>query len=239
MFKLLVTDVDGTLLDAKSQLTELNKKAIKECIDSGIDVIIATGKTIDSIRHLVNELNLKLPQITLGGAATVTPSGAVIEVIKIPPSLYLDVIERVREKGYEPLVASIDGLVYCQQYSEPMKHIIAVGENIIKADNIKSEYFVNNTVSISIPINEKDPLDLFIRQTYQDKLQVVRSGEYFFDILNLKATKGNANKELVKELEKLTKKKVILIQGAKSRQKKVFIHVAKKELESLFESLES
>ncbi len=57
--------------------------------------------------------------------------------------------------------------------------------------------------------------------------------------LKEKATKGNANKELVKELEKLTKKKVILIQGAKSRQKKVFIHVAKKELESLFESLES
>ena len=200
LFKLLVTDVDGTLLDHNSKLSELNIKALKDCIKNGIDVIIATGKSINSIIFIIKELDLKLPQITLGGAVTVTPEKKIINAIKIHPTLYLDVIERVREKGYEPLVATVDGLVYCQQYSEPMKHVIAVGENIIKADNIKSEYFVNDTVSISIPINEKDPLDLFIRQTYQDKLQVVRSGEYFFDILNLKASKGNALKNLATEL---------------------------------------
>ncbi|MHB9129060.1 MAG: HAD family hydrolase, partial [Candidatus Humimicrobiaceae bacterium] len=48
MYKLLVTDVDGTLLDSSSKLTELNKKALLDCIASGINVIIATGKSINS-----------------------------------------------------------------------------------------------------------------------------------------------------------------------------------------------
>jgi len=200
MFKLLVTDVDGTLLDHHSKLSELNVKALKDCIKHGIDVIIATGKSINSIMFIIKELDLKLPQITLGGAVTITPQKEIIDAIKIPPDLYIDFIDTVRKKGYEPLVASIEGEVYCQQYSEPMKYVTAVGENIIKIDDIKSDYLVNNTVSISIPINEQDPLDPFIRQKYKSKLQVVRSGEYFFDILNLKSSKGNALKKLINSL---------------------------------------
>jgi Cof subfamily protein (haloacid dehalogenase superfamily) len=200
MYKLLVTDVDGTLLDHNSKLTELNKRALKDCLGNGIEVIIATGKSINSIMFIINEFGLKLPQITLGGAVVITPEKKVINAVKIPPILYLDVLQKVREKGHELLVATIDGKIYCQKYSDPMKHILAVGEEINKVDNLESEYFLNNVVSISIPISDSDPLDLFVRKTYKGKLQVVRSGEYFFDILNLKSSKGAALTSLIKEL---------------------------------------
>jgi len=52
MVKLIVTDVDGTLLDNNSILTSLNKKAILECREKGIEVILATGKSIGSILSL-------------------------------------------------------------------------------------------------------------------------------------------------------------------------------------------
>lgn len=200
MYKLLVTDVDGTLLDSSSKLTELNKKALLDCIVSGINVIIATGKSINSTMFIVEELGLKLPQITLGGAVIITPERKVINSVKIPAKLYLDVVKKVREKGYEPVVATVDGKIYCREYSKPMDYITAVGEEINKTDDLKSDYFKDNTVSISIPINESDPMDLFIRKTYKDKLQVVRSGEYFFDILSLDCSKGKALISLIKEL---------------------------------------
>ncbi len=69
MFKLLVTDVDGTLLDHNSKLSELNINALKDCIKNGIDVIIATGKSVNSVMFIIKELDLKLPQITLDGHA--------------------------------------------------------------------------------------------------------------------------------------------------------------------------
>ena len=201
MYKLLVTDVDGTLLDSSSELTELNKKALLDCIASGINVIIATGKSINSTMFIVEELGLKLPQITLGGAVVITPERKIISAVKILPNLYLDVIYKVREKGYELVVATVDGKIYCQEYSKPMEYITAVGEKINKADDLTSDYFKENAVTVSIPISESDSMDLFIRKTYNGVLQVVRSGEYFFDILSMDASKGKALTGLIKDLE--------------------------------------
>ncbi|MHB1376642.1 MAG: HAD family hydrolase [Candidatus Humimicrobiaceae bacterium] len=200
MYKLLVTDVDGTLLDSNSKLPELNKKALLDCITNGINVIIATGKSINSTMFIVEELKLKLPQITFAGAVVITHEKKIINSFKIQPDLYLDVIGKVQDRGYEPIMATVDGKLYCQEYSKPMEYITAVGEKINKVDNLRSDYFKDNVVFISIPINESDPMDLFIRKTYMDKLQVVRSGEYFFDILSLDTSKGQALTALIKEL---------------------------------------
>jgi len=200
MYKLLVTDVDGTLLDSSSRLTELNIKALSDCIAEGINVIIATGKSIDSTMFIVEELGLKLPQITLGGAVVITPQRKVTNFVKIPAELYPDVIKQIRQKGHEPVVATIEGQIYCQEYTEPMDHIKGVGEKINKTEDLTSDYFRDNAATISIPINADDPMDLFIRKTYSSILQVVRSGEYFFDILNLNASKGNALAGLIKKL---------------------------------------
>jgi len=200
MYKLLVTDVDGTLLDSSSRLTELNIRALSDCIAEGINVIIATGKSFDSIIFILEELGLKLPQITLGGAVVITPERKITNFVKIPVDLYLDVIKQIRQKGHEPVVATIAGQIFCQEYTDPMNYIRGIGEKINKTEDLASEYFRNNAATISIPINEDDPMDLFIRKTYSGQLQVVRSGNYFFDILNLDASKGNALTGLIKKL---------------------------------------
>ncbi|MHB1346880.1 MAG: HAD family hydrolase [Candidatus Humimicrobiaceae bacterium] len=200
MFKLLVTDVDGTLLDAKSKLSELNKKAIRECMASGIKVTIATGKTIDSIRHLISELDLKLPQITMNGASIVTSSGEIIESIKFPRELYIDFLRDVRSKNYEPTVATSDGSIFCIKYVDNMKAMVDSGEKFKIVEDLETPFFIDNTVSISVPMPVTDPMDPYIREKYGSKLLVVRSGEFFFDCLNLNASKGNALKKLLKTM---------------------------------------
>ena len=60
MIKLVVTDVDGTLLDDKSELSELNRQALLDCRKNGIGVILATGKSIKSIKFIIDILELKL-----------------------------------------------------------------------------------------------------------------------------------------------------------------------------------
>jgi len=45
---------------------------------------------------------------------------------------------------------------------------------------------------LSAVINETDPLDRYLRKKFSPVLQLIRSGEYFFDLLNLDASKGNA-----------------------------------------------
>lgn len=44
--KLVVSDLDGTLLDTKSQITDYTKSIIKKLVNNGIEFAIATGSAI-------------------------------------------------------------------------------------------------------------------------------------------------------------------------------------------------
>jgi hydroxymethylpyrimidine pyrophosphatase-like HAD family hydrolase len=55
-------------------------------------------------------------------------------------------------------------------------------------------------VDIYIPIEESNPLDSKLRKKYSDKMQFIRSGKFFFDILNKDATKGSALLALIDSL---------------------------------------
>jgi Cof subfamily protein (haloacid dehalogenase superfamily) len=67
-FKAIFVDLDGTLLNSKKEISSLNLDCLNKFIENGIDVIIATGRTIKSVRKVTKGLNLKSPIITLNGS---------------------------------------------------------------------------------------------------------------------------------------------------------------------------
>lgn len=56
MYKLAVVDLDGTMLNQYGVVTENTKKVIKKAIQNGTDVIIASGRPIDSIQTIAKEI---------------------------------------------------------------------------------------------------------------------------------------------------------------------------------------
>lgn len=56
MYKLISVDLDGTMLNKYGVVTEETKKTIKQTIDQGTDVIIASGRPIDSIKVIAKEI---------------------------------------------------------------------------------------------------------------------------------------------------------------------------------------
>lgn len=56
MYKLVAIDLDGTMLNSYGVVTENTKKVIKQTIEKGVDVIIASGRPIDSIKAIANEI---------------------------------------------------------------------------------------------------------------------------------------------------------------------------------------
>lgn len=68
MYKLVVADLDGTMLNSYGMVTQRTKKAIEETRKRGIDVIIASGRPIDSIKTIAKEINSKKYFIAGNGA---------------------------------------------------------------------------------------------------------------------------------------------------------------------------
>ena len=56
MYKLVAVDLDGTMLDSYGQVTENTKSVIQKTIQKGTDVIIASGRPIDSIKTIAKEI---------------------------------------------------------------------------------------------------------------------------------------------------------------------------------------
>ena len=64
---LLVSDMDGTLLNKKGKLSEENKRAIEYFVDNGGHFTLATGRMMPSIKRHINKMKVTLPVIMYNG----------------------------------------------------------------------------------------------------------------------------------------------------------------------------
>lgn len=67
-YKLLVTDLDGTLLNRKGEVSPRNLEAIRRLQDSGVEVIPATGRSLRECDHILDHINHEGHAITAGGS---------------------------------------------------------------------------------------------------------------------------------------------------------------------------
>ena len=68
MYKLVAIDLDGTMLNSYGVVTENTKKTIREKTKNGTDVIIASGRPIDSIKAIAKEIGSEKYFIAGNGA---------------------------------------------------------------------------------------------------------------------------------------------------------------------------
>lgn len=65
---LYVSDLDGTLLGAHSELSEASARMLNQAISMGADFTIATARTPATVSRLLEKVNMKLPAIVMTGA---------------------------------------------------------------------------------------------------------------------------------------------------------------------------
>ncbi len=68
MYKIVAIDLDGTMLNQYGIVTDETKQAIQKTIEKGTDVIIASGRPIDSIKTIAKEIDSKNYFIAGNGA---------------------------------------------------------------------------------------------------------------------------------------------------------------------------
>lgn len=56
MYKFVAIDLDGTMLNSYGTVTQYTKKVIKEKVNNGVEIVIASGRPIDSIKTISKEI---------------------------------------------------------------------------------------------------------------------------------------------------------------------------------------
>ncbi|MBB3045818.1 mannosyl-3-phosphoglycerate phosphatase [Litorivivens lipolytica] len=97
---LVVSDLDGTLLDHHTYSFEPAKQALTELAHRNIPVVLNTSKTRTELVQILSDLQLTTPYIVENGSAIYSADGQQCDVLGKPREVLLKALDQAREQGF-------------------------------------------------------------------------------------------------------------------------------------------
>ena len=121
MKKLIVSDIDGTLLKSDKTISEPTKKAIFDAIEAGHLFAIATGRMHGAGKTITQKLDYDGFLISCNGAVVKhLKTGEVIQAIELTPELATQVVSICERYGAYYHLYDIDA-IYASRYAHLAK----------------------------------------------------------------------------------------------------------------------
>ena len=117
MYKLVAIDLDGTMLNSYGIVTQNTKEVIKKVQEKGIEVIIASGRPIDSIKTIAKEIESE--------NYFISGNGAILYDIKKDEIIYENILKKA--KTLDIIKICEENSIYYNIYTE--KEILAKSLN--------------------------------------------------------------------------------------------------------------
>ena len=91
--RLVVADVDGTLVTPEKLLTPWARAVVRRIIETGVGFTITSGRPPRGMKALIDELQLKVPITAFNGGLVVRPDLSVIREHLVPGTAAQPVID--------------------------------------------------------------------------------------------------------------------------------------------------
>lgn len=238
MYKLVAIDLDGTMLNQYGIITEKTKKAISKAQEKGVEVMIASGRAITSVKRFSKEINSNKYFISGNGAITydiknnkilyenILPKSKALKIIKIceENSIYYNVYTEngiiAKNLSYNTLYYYKDNLT---KPDENRTHINIV-ENVYDYFEQREEKILkimicdeHKTVFNSIVRKLKELSEIEVLEVSHMSRKIIKQGtdeialEYFYTEVSAKdVDKWNALEEII-GLMNISKEEVVTI----------------------------
>lgn len=110
VIELIVSDMDGTLLNNKMAVSEANQQAIKAAEKLGIKFMVATGRGYTEAVPALKEVGINCPMITVNGGQTYDENGTLLGNVGIDKTRIRHILDFARSKGLYAELVMEDGV---------------------------------------------------------------------------------------------------------------------------------
>ncbi len=97
MIKVVVTDMDGTLLNEKHEITTRSIAAIKKMYENNIRFMISTGRHYLSAMKTLEKYDIKCDYIVSSGAEVRNQEAKILKQIEMDASKFQDILDRIKK----------------------------------------------------------------------------------------------------------------------------------------------
>lgn len=192
---MLLSDMDGTLLNSKKQITEKDKAAIKRFTDLGGKFTVATGRTIQSFTQFMAVLSLESPVIMYNGAAIYDYSAE--ELLFTHPllpearAMAKELLKAMPGAGGEVLRAEGTYVFNNTDYQKLHTKLCNIVPEYVDLDNIPEGGWLK--VLFALAHEDIAELEKIAKEKgFMEKADFVRSSDIFYEMLPKGVSKGSA-----------------------------------------------
>jgi Cof subfamily protein (haloacid dehalogenase superfamily) len=125
MITSITTDMDGTLLNEHQEISEANKQAILDAQEQGIEVIVATGRSYEEARYVLQDAGISCDIICVNGAEVRSKEGKIIYQSGIHSSQAKEIAAALNDTGIYFEVYTDKG-TYTENYEMGIELIVDI-----------------------------------------------------------------------------------------------------------------
>jgi len=206
-YKMIASDLDGTLNNSKYLISEGNAKAIKKAMDAGIKVVLCSGRSPVSLAGYAKNIGLDEKGCYgigfNGGTVYEADTGKVLYDSRLKRELALDIVKDIKRISpdvktsmyiEDDFVMAEEGLTILEDYNN---------EGLLKLEMVENfDHLTQDIVKIML-IDEREKLDYIyneMKDIIDEKYTMVFTGSNILEFLPININKAEGIKLLAKHL---------------------------------------
>lgn len=198
--RLVISDIDGTLVHNDKSLSDSNAAAIKRLIDAGVLVSLISARPPSGMMRIIEQLDLAGPFGAFNGGTIFRRDGAVITAQRIAPALARPLYALFSKMcAIYWLFADGDWLTNAEDDAHMPREIIAAGVKPITTNNPGDRLArTDKLVAVSDDHALLSRIEAEARQVAGGRVTIARSQSYYLDVTALGANKGDGVTQLAR-----------------------------------------
>lgn len=200
-FRAIISDLDGTLLNAEHKVGNFTMETLQKLSDKGVDIFLATGRNYPDVSHIISKLAISNAMlVTSNGARANNLDGKVILNHYLPEALAIKLMniefdpttvcinsyqgdEWFINKDIEELKKYHQDSGFCYQVVDFATHHGRQTEKV---------FYIGKTAEALLPIEK------YIKANYGEQVQMTYSTPLCLEVMAKGVCKANSLEELVK-----------------------------------------
>lgn len=196
MYKAVISDLDGTLLNSQHQVSDFTRSTLKTLVDGGVKFIVATGRHIIDVQGIRQTMGFECDLITSNGALVSAADDSLLFQYTLAPEMAEDLI-RLSDGNpdYDANIYTRNDWYLAREIPELLEFHKDSGFLYTVADLSQ----IDMTAIHKFCFTGEHPallgLERILLERYPDQASIVFSREDCLEVMAANVNKGNSAKE--------------------------------------------